>query len=125
MKKTFTSLAILAHLTLTACTGERSREVKFNAIPAELSDCKFFELKNAGADKGVVTRCPNSSTAIAATHGKAVVNSVTVDATPDKPIEQFSVPTVIMPIGVAAQTQASNPFTDKKAESQPHYVSSY
>lgn len=51
---------ILTAVALTACSPSYE-EKHYPVLPAELKDCKFYEVSNGGSTIKVV-RCPNSQT---------------------------------------------------------------
>lgn len=68
---------ILIALVLAGCTTS-AQEVVPKAIPADLKDCKFYELYNNGALWKIV-RCPNSNTSVTYPVGKSTGSTATVE----------------------------------------------
>lgn len=71
---------LLVALLLSACDPETTpAERKFD-IPKELSDCKFFRMKDTIGNVVLVVRCPLSATSATMT-GKHATYSTTIDST--------------------------------------------
>jgi ABC-type glycerol-3-phosphate transport system substrate-binding protein len=60
MKKLVLVLAVA--LGLTACGGNSTSEVHYQAWPVELKDCKAFYVKSETYQNLTIVRCPGSTT---------------------------------------------------------------
>lgn len=63
---------------VTGCTDKYS-EAQYPVLPAELKDCKFFNIENSGGGHMKIARCPNSMTSITHPQGKSHESTVTID----------------------------------------------
>lgn len=71
-------LLLISTLVLVGC-NDSYKEHHFPVLPAELVDCKFFQLDNTQGMTISVARCPNSTTATTYQSGKTRRTTVVID----------------------------------------------
>jgi hypothetical protein len=77
--KTSIGLALIA-AALAGCDVPSASETKYEVVPPELADCKFFKLSSEYlSDKITVARCPNSTTTTIHQYGKLKKSVVVID----------------------------------------------
>ncbi len=72
-------IAVLLVAVLLVACNDSSRELKFSAMPDELSDCKVFYVQSRDSGSMTVVRCPNAATTTKVSTGKTNKTTVVID----------------------------------------------